>query len=70
MTTQNKKPTHRLVTASKTNGKTYKTEIGAAWRNEDGGFTIRFNALPIGDTAYLNVITEKTEAAHSEAEVF
>ena len=68
MSEQNRKPVYRVVTAKKNNGKSYSTDIGAAWISEDGSIAVKLNALPLGDTMYLDIVREKAEQTQAEAE--
>ena len=47
--TSSKRPTHRVYAVTKTGGdKSYWTEIGAAWANQDGkGFNVKLDYLPL-----------------------
>lgn len=59
----NKKPTYRVVSVHKRDGKDSFAEIGAAWATSKGGYVLRLNAHPIGDTILLRPFTEKTDEA-------
>lgn len=59
----NKKPTYRVVSVNKREGKDSFAEIGAAWATAKGGYVLRLNAHPIGDTIILRPFTEKTDEA-------
>jgi len=61
MSDQTKKPTFRAVSIRKRGEKDTFFDIGAAWPTKKGGFTIRLNALPIGDTIILVPAKEKDE---------
>lgn len=63
MSTSNKKPAFRVVSVYKRDDKEVFAEIGAAWATAKGGYAIRLNAHPIGDTVLLRPIVEKTDAA-------
>lgn len=51
----NKKPTFHAFGIVTRKGKDRFVKIGAAWPTEKGGFTIRLDALPLGDTIVLCV---------------
>jgi len=42
-------------------GKTYWTNIGAAFKRDDGGFSVRLDALPIGSSLMIFPPGEKNE---------
>jgi len=63
MSTSNKKPAYRVVSVYKREGKETFADIGAAWATAKGGFAIRLNAHPIGDTVLLRPFVEKTDKA-------
>jgi hypothetical protein len=59
------RPTHRLYAVRKMNdGKSYWTDIGAAWPNRDGkGFNIKLNLLPLdGSEIVMREPREESEA--------
>ena len=56
------KPIFRAVSVHKRDGKEVFAEIGAAWESTKGGFNIRLNTHPIGDTILLRPFKEKDEA--------
>ena len=47
MTEKNTKPDLKAFAVTKTGDKSYFTEIGAAWKNTNGGYHIKLNALPV-----------------------
>lgn len=59
MSTSNKKPAYRVVSVYKRGEKEFFTNVGAAWATAKGGFVIRFNAHPVGDTVILRPFVEK-----------
>jgi hypothetical protein len=59
----NKKPAFRAVSIHKREGKDIFAEIGAAWANSKGGFTLRLNSLPLGDTILLRPVQEGQQPA-------
>jgi hypothetical protein len=59
MTTTSKKPAFRVVSVYKRDGKESFAEIGAAWATAKGGYALRLNAHPIGDTVLLRPFAEK-----------
>ncbi len=63
MSNNNKKPAFRAVSIHKREGKDIFAEIGAAWPNSKGGFTLRLNALPLGDTVLLRPVQEDQQSA-------
>ena len=63
MSTSNKKPTFRVVSVYKRDGKETFADIGSAWATAKGGFAIRLKAHPIGDTILLRPFVEKSDAA-------
>lgn len=63
MSTSNKKPAYRVVSVCKRGDKEYFTNVGAAWATAKGGFVIRFNAHPVGDTVLLRPFVEKAPNA-------
>lgn len=63
MSTSNKKPAFRVVSVHKREGKETFAEIGAAWATAKGGYAIRLNAHPMGDTVLLRPIAEKSSEA-------
>ncbi|HEY2034430.1 MAG TPA: hypothetical protein VGH02_12160 [Rhizomicrobium sp.] len=63
MSTSAKKPAFRVVSVYKRDGKESFAEIGAAWATAKGGFSLRLNAHPIGDTVLLRPYADKAEPA-------
>jgi hypothetical protein len=63
MSTSKNKPTYRVVSVHKYEGKEAFAEIGAAWATAKGGYVLRLNAHPIGDTVLLLPFTEKASEA-------
>ena len=58
------RPTHRIYSVSKDGEKTRWTELGAAWPHKDGkGFTLKYNACPIGEH---DIVLRKIEAKKAE----
>lgn len=49
----NTKPNLRAFVATQSGERSYFTEIGAAWKNKKGGFTIKLNALPVSGEIIL-----------------
>ena len=41
------KETWQVLTPNKVGEKTYWNRIGAAWKRDDGGFSLKLNALPL-----------------------
>jgi hypothetical protein len=65
-TESTKRPTHRVYAVRKSgNDKSYWTEIGAAWPNQDGkGFNIKLNLLPLdGSEIVMREPREEGEAS-------
>lgn len=62
MSDTNRKPDMRAYVPTQANGKTFYTEIGAAWENKLGGYGIRLNALPVSGEIVLFPPKEKPEA--------
>ena len=60
---KNSKPNYRVVSVNKREGKDTFAEIGAAWATAKGGYVLRLNAHPVGDTVLLLPFAEKTEEA-------
>lgn len=63
MSTSKNKPVYRVVSVHKRDGKETFAEIGAAWATAKGGYAIRLNAHPIGDTILLRPLAEEPAAA-------
>jgi hypothetical protein len=63
MSTSKTKPAYRVVSVCKRDGKESFAEIGAAWATAKGGYALRLNAHPIGDTILLRPFVDKTEEA-------
>lgn len=63
MSASNKKPAFRVVSVCKRDDKETFAEIGAAWATAKGGYVIRLNAHPMGDTILLRPVTEKSGEA-------
>ena len=63
MSTSKTKPAYRVVSVYKRDGKESFAEIGAAWATATGGYALRLNAHPIGDTILLRPFVDKTEEA-------
>jgi hypothetical protein len=61
MSTSKTKPAYRVVSVYKRDGKESFAEIGAAWATAKGGYALRLNAHPIGDTILLRPFVDKTE---------
>lgn len=62
ITTEGKKPSHRLYRVTGEGKKSSWTPIGAAWPNKDGkGFTIACDAVPLQGRIVLRIITERDE---------
>lgn len=61
--TNKKKPAFRAISVHKREGKDIFAEVGAAWANSKGGFTLRLNALPLGDTILLRPVQEEEQPA-------
>lgn len=59
MSASNNRPAFRVVSICKRGEKEYFTNVGAAWATAKGGFVIRLNAHPVGDTVLLRPIVEK-----------
>lgn len=59
------KPAFRAVSVHQREGKSVFAEIGAAWPNSKGGYTIRLSALPIGDTVLLRPVQEAEQDAQA-----
>lgn len=62
MSNNTKKPAFRAVSVHKREGKDIFAEIGAAWSNSKGGYTLRLNA-PLGDTVILRPVQEDEQPA-------
>jgi hypothetical protein len=62
MSTSKQKPTFRVVSVCKRDGKESFAEIGAAWATTKGGFALRLNAHPIGDTVLLRPYADKSDS--------
>ncbi len=46
--TNSKRPTHRVYAVKKNGDKSFWTEIGAAWANQDGkGFNLKLDFMPL-----------------------
>jgi len=56
-------PAFRVVSVHKRDDKETFAEIGAAWPTAKGGFSIRLNAHPIGDTLLLRPFVDKPDEA-------
>ena len=63
MTTAKNKPAYRVVSIHKHDGKEAFADIGAAWPTAKGGYVLRLNAHPIGDTVLLRPFAEKSDEA-------
>jgi hypothetical protein len=66
MSKTSNKPTLRAVSIHKRGDKESFHDIGAAWPTKSGGFTIRLNALPLGDTILL--VPPKGDSSNSDSE--
>jgi len=54
----NNQPAFRAFSVHERAGKDIFVEIGAAWSHCNGGYTLRLNALPLGDTVILRPVQE------------
>lgn len=61
-----KKPAFRAVGVRNRGDQAVFVEIGAAWPTKRGGFAIRLNVLPLGDTILLFPVEDKKQAAPAE----
>jgi len=57
-----KKHAFRAVSVRRYKDRESFSDIGAAWPTAKGGFTVRLNALPVGDTILLLPFTERRKA--------
>ena len=53
MSEKNQKPDLKAFAVTKTGDKSFFTEIGAAWKNSKGGYSIKLNALPVSGEIVL-----------------
>ncbi|WP_137865077.1 MULTISPECIES: hypothetical protein [unclassified Sphingomonas] len=54
------KPTHRIYLVTGEGKSAFWTPIGAAWPNRDGeGFSLQYDALPLGGRTVMRRITER-----------
>lgn len=67
MSNNSKKPIYRVVSVNKRDGKETFAEIGAAWETAKGGYVLRLNAHPIGDTILLRPFAEETASETTQA---
>jgi len=57
---KSKRPTHRVYVVRQTGEKSFWTEIGAAWTNQDGkGFNLKLYLIPTAGTEI--VVREATD---------
>ena len=50
---QGKRPDYRVLVSREVGGKTFYTEVGAAWRVSNGGISIKLHALPVDGSLVL-----------------
>ena len=60
-TNNNSKPTLKAFVVSESNGKSFFLEIGAAWANSKGGYSLRLHALPVTGEIVLLPPKEKED---------
>lgn len=56
-----KTPDYRVVISRESNGKTYYTEVGAAWLVAKDGISIQLNALPVDGKMVLFPVQTDSE---------
>ena len=61
MSNTNSQPTLHAFTVTESNGKRFFHEIGAAWPNSKGGYSLRLHALPVNGEIVL--LPPKEQAA-------
>ena len=62
MSTNNSKPTLKaFVVTESGDGKSFFNEIGAAWANSKGGYSLRLHALPVTGEIVLLPPKEKED---------
>ncbi len=61
MSEKNKKPDLKAFVVTKSGEKSFFNEIGAAWKNSKGGYSIRLNALPVSGEIVLLPPKEKKD---------
>jgi len=64
-TDKSKRPTHRVYVVRKTGEKSFWTQIGAAWANQDGkGFNLKLFLIPTdGAEIVMREATEEGDAS-------
>lgn len=61
MTTNSRKPTHRIYRVIGEGKSANWTPIGAAWPNQDGmGYSINCDAIPLTGRLVMRAITQRT----------
>lgn len=61
MSTNNSKPALKAFVVTESNGKSFFHEIGAAWANSKGGYSLRLHALPVNGEIVLLPPKEKDD---------
>lgn len=61
MSTNNSKPALKAFVVTESNGKSFFHEIGAAWENSKGGYSLRLHALPVNGEIVLLPPKEKED---------
>lgn len=57
------KETWQVLTPNKVGEKTYWNRIGAAWKRDDGGFSLKLNALPLNGELLIAPPREQDDRA-------
>jgi hypothetical protein len=61
MSEKNTQPDLKAFVVTKYGDKSFFNEIGAAWKNSKGGYSIRLNALPVNGEIVLLPPKEKKD---------
>lgn len=63
-----KRPTHTVYTVreGRDGGKGYWMEVGAAWTNRDGSFSVTLDAVPVNGRLVIRERTERDQEAQQQ----